>query len=135
MARMSKAEKLELYRERLNRSRGWRSDQGYDSLWRRMIDLYRGKHWPASTAMQQDLIAVNLSFSTINVIAPSVAVNHPKVVVKANSPEDYDRAAFVEAVINHLWKHHDFRDPFRRSVKDFLIFGHGWLKVGCRFVV
>lgn len=134
MARMSKAEKLELYRERLNRSRGWRSDQGYDSLWRRMIDLYRGKHWPASTAMQQDLIAVNLSFSTINVIAPSVAVNHPKVVVKANSPEDYDRAAFVEAVINHLWKHHDFRDPFRRSVKDFLIFGHGWLKVGWRFV-
>jgi len=33
-----------------------------------------------------------------------------------------------------LWRHHDFRKPFRRSVKDFLIFGHGWLKVGWNFV-
>jgi hypothetical protein len=81
-----------------------------------------------------DLIAVNLAFSTINVIAPSVAVNYPKVVVQANKPEDAQRAMFVEAVINHLWRHHDFRTPFRRAVKDFLIFGHGWLKVGWKFV-
>jgi hypothetical protein len=33
-----------------------------------------------------------------------------------------------------MWRHHDFRNPFRRSVKDFLIFGHGWLKVGWNFV-
>jgi len=68
------------------------------------------------------------------VIAPSVAVNHPKIVVKANHPGDEPRAAFVEAVVNHLWRHHDFRKPFRRAVKDFLIVGHGWLKVGWRFV-
>ena len=33
-----------------------------------------------------------------------------------------------------MWRHHDFRKPFRRSIKDFLIFGHGWLKVGWNFV-
>jgi hypothetical protein len=107
---------------------------GYDSLWRRMNDLYRGKHWPRTTASTEDLIAVNLAFSTVNVIAPSVSVNHPKIVVSPTLPGDGDRATFVEAVINYMWRHHDFRNPFRRTVKDFLIFGHGWLKVGWNFV-
>ena len=99
-----------------------------------MVDLYRGKHWPRTSVNNEDLIAVNLAFSTVNVIAPAVSVNHPKIVVVPNKPENEDRAAFVEAVVNHLWRHHDFRKPFRRSVKDFLIFGHGWLKVGWNFV-
>ncbi len=133
MARVSKAEKLKTYKQRLARTRRWRSDQGYDDTWRRMIDLYRGKHWPKGSMNNQDLIVVNMAFSLINVVAPSVSVNHPKVLVRANSPENEDRAAFVEAVTNHLWRHHDFRTPFRRAVKDFLIIGHGWLKVGWAF--
>ena len=133
MARISRADRLGQNRQKLQSARRWRSDQGYDQTWRRMIDLYRGKHWPSSTVGRTDLIAVNLSFSTINVIAPSVAVNHPKVVVRANKPENEDRAAYVEAVVNYLWRHHDFRSPFRRAVKDFLIVGHGWVKVGWKF--
>ena len=132
MARKTRVEKYELARERLEASARWREDNGYDDLWRRMIDLYRGKHWPKTTS-NEDLIAVNLAFSTINVIAPSVSVNHPKIVITPTKPEDEDRAIFVEAVVNHLWKHHDFRTPFRNAVKDFLIFGHGWIKVGWKF--
>ena len=134
MARKTRSEQLGDFQHKLDLSRRWRDQEGYDNLWRRLIDLYRGKHWPLTTTAQRDLIAVNLAFSTINVIAPSVSVNHPKITVKANHPGDEDRAAFVQAVINHLWRHHDFRKPFRRSVKDFLIFGHGWLKVGWRFI-
>ena len=133
MARKTRKEKYELINERLIASTRWREEMGYDQLWRRMIDLYRGKHWPQTTS-NEDLIAVNIAFSTINVIAPSVSVNHPKIVVTPNKPEDEDRSAFVEAVVNHLWKHHDFRSPFKRAVKDFLIFGHGWIKVGWKFV-
>ena len=134
MARKTKADKYEIIKRRLDASARWRDEMGYDNLWRRMTDLYRGKHWPRTTYMSEDIIAVNLAFSTINVIAPSVSVNHPKIVVTPNSPEDQDRSAFVEAVVNHLWKHHDFRKPFRRAVKDFLIFGHSWVKVGWKFL-
>ena len=134
MARKTRAELHEQYAQRIDRARRWRDQEGYTETWRRLNDLYRGKHWPRTTAAERDLIAVNLSFSTVNVIAPSVSVNHPKIVVSANDPENSDRAAFVEAVVNHLWKHHDFRTPFRRAVKDFLIFGHGWLKVGWKFL-
>jgi len=134
MARKTRVELHEQYQQRLEMARRWRDHEGYDNTWRRLNDLYRGKHWPSTTLSKSDLISVNLAFSTINVIAPSVAVNHPKIVVQATHPDDADRAAFVEAVTNHMWRHHDYRRPFRRAVKDFLIFGHGWLKVGWKFV-
>jgi len=133
MARKTRAQKHEIILRKLESSARWRDEMGYDSLWQRMIDLYRGKHWPETTVTRDDLVAVNLAFSTVNVISPAVAVNHPKIVVSPNKPEDEDRAVFVEAVINYLWKHHDFRKPFRRAVKDFLIMGHGWVKVGWQF--
>ena len=134
MPRKTRGETLDQYRQRIDRARRWRDQEGLDETWWRLNDLYRGRHWPRSTTAQRDLIAVNLSFSTVNVIAPSVSVNHPKIVVSANEPQNGDRAAFVEAVVNHMWRHHDFRTPFRRAVKDFLIFGHGWVKVGWKFV-
>ena len=134
MARKTRAEQHSITLQKITAAARWRDDMGYYQLWRRMVDLYRGKHRPNTTVSNEDLIAVNLAFSTVNVIAPAVSVNHPKIVVTPNQPEDEDRAAFVEAVVNHLWRHHDFRKPFRRSVKDFLIFGHGWLKVGWNFV-
>jgi hypothetical protein len=134
MAKKSKADLHQDYKDRLEVAKRWREEEQYDATWHRMLDLYRGKHWPASAVNDSDLIAVNLAFSTINVIAPSVAVNHPKVVVSANTPGNESKAAFVEAVVNYLWRHHDFRTPFRRAVKDFLIFGHGWVKVGWKFL-
>ena len=134
MARKTRAEQYATAKKRLESSARWREEMGYDSLWQRMTDLYRGKQWPKTTATNEDLIVVNLAFSTVNVIAPSVSVNHPKIVVSATQEEDTDRAAFVEAVVNYLWRHHDFRKPFRRAVKDFLITGHAWMKVGWKFV-
>jgi len=134
MARKSRAEQFNILSQKLRDSARWREDMGYDNLWIRMVDLYRGKHWPNTTINNNDLVAVNLAFSTVNVIAPSVSVNYPKIVVSPNEPEDQDRAAFVEAITNYAWRHHDFRKPFQRSVRDFLIFGHGWLKVGWKFV-
>ena len=134
MARKTRAEKYEIIQRKLEGAARWRDEMGYDDLWRRMNDLYRGKHWPRTTAIKEDLVAVNLAFSTINVIAPSISVNYPKVVVSPNTEENQDRATFVEAVINYLWRHHDFRKPFQRAVKDFLIFGHAWIKVGWKFV-
>ena len=138
MARETKSERYGKVHDRLRLAQRWRHDEGYDQKWRRMIDLYRGKtYWGDRNAWgnpQADRISVNLAFSTINVIGPAVSVNHPKITVSANKETDADRAVFVEAVINYLWRHFDYRKPFRRAVKDFLIVGHAWVKVGWKFV-
>jgi hypothetical protein len=136
MARKSRSERYENTKERLEVAKRWRHDEGYEDKWRRMIDLYRGKtYWQSGgIGTPNDRISINMAFSTINVIAPSVAVNHPTITVAANREDDSDRAVFVEAIINYMWRHHDYRKPFRRTVKDFLIIGHGWVKVGWKFV-
>jgi hypothetical protein len=132
MARPSHNDLLAKYRKKMTTSRRWRREEHYDNTWKRLVDLYRGRHYEYFT--DEDRVLVNLAFSTINVIAPSIAVNYPKVTVNAVNPENAPNAVIAEAVVNYWWRHRDFKDHFRRAVKDFLIVGHGWLKVGYRYV-
>jgi hypothetical protein len=132
MARKSKSEQLGVYRAHLGASKKWRKDEGYDADWRRFLDLYKGKHYDSYS--DEDRMLINIAFSTINVIGPAVAVNYPKITVNAVNPENVANAVIAEAVVNYWWKYRDVRSEFRRAVKDLLIFGHGWIKTGYRFV-
>ena len=132
MAKKSSADHLKHAKMRLEASKKWRKQDGYDGLWKRMNDLYRGKHF--DDYKNQDQMLVNIAFSTINVISPSISVNYPKITVNATSSEFAAQAVVAEAVVNYWWKHKDIRTEFRRAVKDMLAFGHGWIKVGYRFV-
>ena len=132
MARTSNYEILKKYRNKLEHSRRWRKEEKYDDLWQRMIDLYRGKHH--RTDIKEDQLLVNMAFSTINIVAPSVAVNHPKITVNARRPEDGDKAVVTEALVHYWWRHYECQKEFRRAVKDTLICGHGWVKTGYRYV-
>lgn len=132
MARKSQSEQLGVYRAHLNASKKWRKDEGYDATWRRLIDLYKGKHYDQYS--DEDRMLINISFSTVNVIAPAVAVNYPKITVNAVKPDNAANAVIAEAVVNYWWKYKDIKTEFRRAVKDLLITGHGWIKTGYRFV-
>lgn len=132
MARISNREIIGKYRSKIEQSRRWRREENCDYLWQRMIDLYRGKH--LKTASEQDQLLVNIAFATINVISPSVSVNHPKITVNARAFEDADKAVVTEAIVNYWWRHYECQKEFRRAVKDMLVVGHGWLKTGYRFV-
>jgi len=133
LARSSRRSLLSHYKTSLDHAVKYREQEGYDLLWERMTDLYRGKHLP-TTASEEDQLVVNMAFSTVNVIYPSVSVNYPKITVSPNKPEDEDRAVFSEAIINYQWKHHELQEPFRRAVKDYLVIGHAWVKIGWKFV-
>jgi hypothetical protein len=132
MAKKSSADHLKHAKMRLEASKKWRKQDGYDGLWKRMNDLYRGKHF--DDYKNEDQMLVNIAFSTVNVISPSISVNYPKITVNATSAEFAPQAVIAEAVVNYWWRHKDIRTEFRRAVKDMLAFGHGWIKVGYRFV-
>jgi hypothetical protein len=132
MARISNKDLLGRYRSKITQSKRWRKDEDYDSLWRRMVDMYRGKHYDRLS--DEDRSLVNMAFSTINVISPSVSVNYPKITVSARRPEDGPRATVTEAIVNYWWRHYGCQKHFRSAVKDKLIIGHGWIKTGYRFV-
>ncbi len=128
-----KLDHLKMCRTRVKAAQNYRDTEGLDDLWDKLKDMYSGKHFPAGLN-DEDRIAVNLSFSTINIIGPSVSTNHPKITVNANKPEDEDRAVIIETVLNYWWRTTDIKQEFSLSVQDFLIFGFGWLKTGYRFV-
>lgn len=132
MAKKSSADYLKKVKTSIESSRRWRKDDGYDGTWRRMKDLYRGRHF--DDYKNEDQMLVNIAFSTINVISPSISVNYPKITVNSVKPENAPNAVIAEAVVNYWWKKRNIRSEFRRSVKDMLAFGHGWIKVGYRFV-
>ena len=132
MARKSSPEYLKQYKQKLEYSKRWRKDEGFDATWKRLTDLYKGRHYEHYS--DEDRLLVNIVFSTINVIAPAIAINYPKIVVNAVKPENAPNAIIAEAVVNYWWRHRDVKSEFRRSVKDFLMYGHGWMKVGYRFV-
>lgn len=131
--KLSKVDRLKRYRKRLEAAKGFRRTEGLDDLWRRMADLYKGQQLPQGMSAD-DAFVVNVAFATINVMGPSVAINYPKTTVTAMSPEQEDNAIIAEAVIEYWWRRHKVLPPFQRAVKDFLIYGHGWLKQGWKFV-
>lgn len=123
---------LARYRNELTRSRKWRQQEDYDGLWRRMYDLYAGKHYDRMS--ESDRLVVNMAFATKNVIAPSVAVNNPRFTVNARRPNWAAQAIITEEVLNYLWRSHRYQDEFRLAVDDWLEIGHGWIKVGYKYV-
>ncbi len=128
---MLQRELLSYYRDEIHRSKRWRSEN-FDDDWQRYCDLYRGRHY--SQKVPGDQLIVNLIFSTINTIAPSVAVNNPKFVVNARKAEQAPQAIITEEVLNYLWRTYQYQPEFRLAVNDWLIVGHGWIKAGYKFV-
>ena len=128
MARPANTDRLKRLNLELNRSIRWRNDSRRDDLWKRMVDLYRGKHYKSLS--KEDRMIINMAFATKNVIAPSIAVNNPKFVVSARKPEHAAQAIISEEVLNYLWRTYKYQDEFRLAVDDFLVMGHGWIKVG-----
>ena len=129
--KMSDASLLAFARNEVQRSKRWRSNRtgfGFDEQWRRYIDLYSGMHYDAESGTDQ--LVVNLVFSTVNVMAPAVAINNPRFVVGARKPEEAPQAVVTEEVLNYLWRRNDYQRDFRLAVLDWIIVGHAWLKIG-----
>lgn len=133
MKAKSNKDRIQWYMKETRRSQEFRkSTLGMDDLWTRLSDMYLGKLTldPDKDAAN---IGVNMAFSTINVMYPSVSAGIPNVEVRANNPAFERNAVLVEEILNYTWRHHQFQPSFRAAAKDFLMFGHGWLKVAWEY--
>jgi hypothetical protein len=129
----SRADTLKDYNLDLEASIKWRKAEQYDKLWRSLIDLYRGKHFTEADLSHEDKIMVNIAFATKNVIAPAVSINHPVFSVLARREDEAPAAELVEQGLNFWWHRYRFHPEVRRAVDDWIILGHGWVKVGWKY--
>ena len=123
---MSQRDYVAWMRKELGRSKRFRQD--HDDDWKRYIDLYKGKHWSASS--DNDQLVVNLIFATVNVMVPAVAIHNPRFAVEARLPTNADNAMIAEEVLNYLWRTHHYQREFKLAIEDWIVCGTGWCKVG-----
>lgn len=114
---------------RISDSKELRKKNNWDERWTKFIQLYSNQYEYSELDGYEDIVAPNMTFSTVNVIVPSVAVHSPKITVTAKRVDQVDAAAAAEAVVNHQWRQYAVQDEVSAAVKDFVIVGHGWLKV------
>jgi hypothetical protein len=129
----SQADQLKFAISEINRSKKWRTDEQYDENWRRYIDLYRGYQYEGAKTANDRLI-INIVFATVNVLLPAVSINNPKFTLSARKPDAQAQAMLTQEILNYLWQVNKYQQDFRLAVLDFIIIGHGWDKVGYKFV-
>ena len=101
----------------------------WDERWSKLVKIYANRYPYTELSDYEDVVVPNMVFSTVNVIVPSIAINNPEITVTPNQAEDAEGAEVVEAVVNHQWRAYDVQHEVRAAVKDFVIIGHGWVKV------
>jgi hypothetical protein len=133
MAQLSKKDLLKRYRLRVEISQRWRKKEGYDKLWKELIDLYRGRQF--ETSSEHDQIAVNIAKATVDIIATSVSVNDPKLTITPRQEEKAPYAVIAERVMDYWFtaEHMNVGPEIRLAVNDWIMIGHGWVKTGWRY--
>lgn len=109
-----------------------------DKAWKKYLNLYRGKHWAASTEDSDDVssdnvrdrITVNITGSTVLNLVPFLIRQNPQFLVKPRKPEDVISAALQEEILNYVWKEFDMQPQARAAALDACIVGHGIVKTG-----
>ena len=132
MARPSQKDQLKKLQAEYRASMNWRDGDKHEGLWKRMVDLYRGRHYSVDSPDHR--MVINMAFATKNVSVPSISINNPKFIVFPRTPESEDQAVVVEEVINYLWRTFKYQQEFRLAVEDYVVIGHGWLKCGYKQV-
>ena len=127
-AKDTKAE-VDKKRRLIRDARNLRSVGKWDERFSKFIQIYSNKYPYPELSDYDDVVVPNMVFSTVNVIVPSIAINTPKIEVRGNSPEDEPAAETATAVVNYQWDAYDVQNQVRSAIKDFVIVGHGWLKV------
>ena len=130
---MNLSDQLKFAQSEISRSKRWRDHEDYDDNWKRWIDLYRGLQYEGGND-RNDRLIVNIVFATVNVLLPAVSINNPKFTLSSRKPDTQAQAIITQEILNYLWRTHKYQQDFRLSVLDFITIGHGWLKVGYKWV-
>jgi hypothetical protein len=96
----------------------------------RFINEYKGKwEWLAS-AISIPLVPLNLVFAYVKTEIARLYFHNPWITISPRKTEDVSSAKIAEVVINDVWKKLKLKVQGKLALRDALLAGHGWIKVG-----
>lgn len=104
-----------------------------EDYWELSEEQYEGNHWEVSDDSDADLIVVNMSFSTVNVIMPYMTGSDPRFLVIPYSGDATPRnAAVQQALLNRQWRSRQVSGKKHATsvAWDYLVYGDGLMKAG-----
>lgn len=105
-----------------------------ETAWREAYRQYMNDiGWDRRDDTTADMVAVNISFSTVNTLVPFVADENPRFIVEPYSGDaTVEWAELLESFINRLWESDEIMGQvhLRSATFDHLIYGDGYVKVG-----
>ena len=96
----------------------------------RYVNEYKGKwEWLAQT-ISIPLVPLNLVFAYVKTEIARLYFHNPWITVSPRKTEDIPSAKIAEVVINDLWKKLKLKVQGKLALRDALLVGHGWIKIG-----
>jgi len=126
-------DRLPRVRSEVQQSVKYRQHVGVAENWNTLIDAYEGKILDDDESFYRDRVVVNLMFATLNVMWPSISIKQPTISVLPRQPGFEDHAVLVEQGLSYLWRVQQVQPEMRAAIRDFLMLGMGWVKVGWDF--
>src|SRR5450631_3597857 len=96
----------------------------------RYISEYKGKWDWLAQSISIPLVPLNLVFAYVKTEIARLYFHNPWITISPRRVEDDGAAKIAEVVINDTWKKLDMKRQGKLALRDALLPGHGWIKVG-----
>ena len=96
----------------------------------RYANEYRGKWDWLAQSISIPLVPLNLVFAYVKTEIARLYFHNPWITISPRRTEDVSSSKIAEIVINDVWKKLKLKVQGKLALRDALIVGHGWIKVG-----
>lgn len=102
----------------------------YDHKWTKYFKYYSGQQWDDFVPQFRSRPVVNRTLAAVETILANLTDNRPKIVVLPRTPTDTRVADLLTKLLDYLWDRNRMNVRLTLAVKNMLIVGNGFLKVG-----
>ena len=114
----------------IKKAQEWRDKTDAFANAGRYINEYKGKWDWLAQSISIPLVPLNLVFAYVKTEIARLYFHNPWITISPRRVEDDGPAKIAEVVINDTWKKLDLKRQGKLGLRDALLVGHGWIKVG-----
>lgn len=96
--------------------------------WDTLNKYFQGQQWTKDVPNDYQIIVVNMVYSHLKVVLPTVYPRNPKLFFNPNTAASVDKARLNEAILNTDMEKMKLKQTNRRIIQDVIILGTGFSK-------